>query len=228
MHAVDPLQRLRLLRHRLEQTSAERLPPEIEFHREITEIFTGLRDLHTNYFLPAPFEGKAAFLPFMVEDYEEGGQRRYLVSHVASGFSHATFKAGVEVIHWNGAPIDRVSASGQRFYGSNLEARHARGVATLTTRPLIRTLPPDEDWVVVGFRTEAGEVEELRFDWMASGPLPSAGGAAAARAAAAMGIDVEIEMMHPHRPALPRAGPPRHRCALLQHYRYFRRRLPGS
>jgi hypothetical protein len=43
MHAVDPLQRLRLLQRRLPQ-----LTSEIAFHHEMTEIFTSLRDLHTN------------------------------------------------------------------------------------------------------------------------------------------------------------------------------------
>lgn len=39
---------------------------------QMTEIFTSIRDLHTNYLLPAPFNGMTAFLPFMVEDYIEG------------------------------------------------------------------------------------------------------------------------------------------------------------
>ena len=28
--------------------------------------------------------------------------------------------------------------------------------------------PPDEQWVVVGYRTTAGRLEELRIDWMVS------------------------------------------------------------
>src|SRR5947209_3846207 len=42
MHAVDPVQRLRLLRQRL-ATYTER-----RFHDEMISIFTHLRDLHTN------------------------------------------------------------------------------------------------------------------------------------------------------------------------------------
>src|SRR5262245_50820490 len=40
MHAVDPIQRLKLLRHRLARLS------ERAFHDELIRIFTGLRDLH--------------------------------------------------------------------------------------------------------------------------------------------------------------------------------------
>jgi hypothetical protein len=49
MHAVEPLQRLRLLLRGLEETPPGRLPAELEFHREMTEIFMSVRDLHTNY-----------------------------------------------------------------------------------------------------------------------------------------------------------------------------------
>jgi hypothetical protein len=56
MHAVDPVQRLRLLERRLDGYSDRR------FHDEMISIFIGLRDLHTNYILPAPFAGRIAFL----------------------------------------------------------------------------------------------------------------------------------------------------------------------
>ena len=174
MHAVEPVQRLRLLLHRLEETDPKQLPPEVEFHREMTEIFMSVRDLHTNYFLPAPFAGQVAFLPFMIADFMEGATRRYLVVRVAAGFSDPTFVPGVEVLHWNGAPIERaVWVNAQRFAGSNLEARHARGVATLTTRPLLRTLPPDEEWVNLRFRSASGTVEgdDIRLDGRCSSAI---------------------------------------------------------
>lgn len=207
MHAVEPLQRLRLLLRRLEETPPDRLPAEVEFHREMTEIFMSVRDLHTNYFLPAPFAGQVAFLPFMIADFTEDGVRKYLIVRVASGFSHPTFVPEVEVLHWNGAPIARaIWANAQRFAGSNLEARHARGVATMTTRPLLRTLPPDEEWVIVRFRTLAGNVEELRFDWMVGTPpalvTGSAGEALDGQFATALAVDVELEFLHRMRAAL--------------------------
>jgi hypothetical protein len=198
----------RLLLHRLEETEPERLPTEVDFHREMTEIFMSVRDLHTSYLLPAPFAAKVAFLPFMIADFMEDGSWRYLVVRVAAGISHPTFVSGVEVLHWNGAPISRaVWANAQRFAGSNLEARHARGVATLTTRPLLRTLPPDEEWVSVRFRNTTGAVEEIRFDWMiGTPPLLATGGAGEAidkaRFAAAEAVDVELEFLHRTRAAL--------------------------
>src|SRR5688572_6725715 len=63
MYAVDPLRRLRLLRQRLPSLfRTDRL-----FHREMTQIFNSLNDLHTNYLLPEPFSSHTAWLPFAIE-----------------------------------------------------------------------------------------------------------------------------------------------------------------
>ena len=51
MYGIDPAQRLRLLRHRLGQMT------DAQFHAELLRIFTELRDLHTNYILPRPYQG---------------------------------------------------------------------------------------------------------------------------------------------------------------------------
>ena len=63
MHAIDPLQRLRLLRSRLPFLT------ERQFHDEMIDIFVRLRDLHTNYILPAPYNQHTAFLPFLLEEF---------------------------------------------------------------------------------------------------------------------------------------------------------------
>jgi hypothetical protein len=82
MHATDPVQRLRLLRLRLTSLS------ERQFHDEMIDIFTDLRDLHTNYILPSPYATKTAFLPFLLEEFADGANRRYLVSKMLAGFTH--------------------------------------------------------------------------------------------------------------------------------------------
>jgi hypothetical protein len=210
MHAMDPVQRLKLLLQELEQTPAEALPAEGTFHRDMTEIFTSIRDLHTNYLLPAPFNGMTAFLPFMLEDYIDGGQRKYVVSvsNIMTWFSHPTFVRGVEVVSWNGIPIERaVLNNAQRYAGSNREARHARGVATLTVRILRIALPPDEGWVIVGYQTAAGQLAEVRIDWMVNPPLPSGegGGDGAGddiEALTALGLDLEQHLIQQMRKAL--------------------------
>ncbi len=174
MHAVNPLQRLRLLRARLERQTASTMDPELRFHSEMSEIFHSVRDLHTNYLLPAPFAGKIAYLPFQIEEYFEGEERRYVVSRLVQGYSAGGFAPGVEVTFWNGIPIARaVDINADRFAGSNAAARRTRGVESLTIRPLRIHLPPDEQWITVGYVDGDGEERELREKWLVADNLPS-------------------------------------------------------
>lgn len=193
MHAIDPLQRLRLLRRRIDE-----LTNEAEFHKELIETFTSLRDLHTNYMLPGSYQRAVANLPFRVRYCVEGGQRKYIVTQVLSSLNHPTFRPGVELTYWNGMPIERaVELVGGYHAGSNPAARHARGVDGLTFRFLGMSLPPDEEWVVVGYTDAAGNPQEFRTDWIITG-LPQGGLQSEAPTPpanqAAIGLDLEGDM----------------------------------
>ena len=181
MHAVNPVQRLRLLRARLDNTSREALPPAEDFHAEMSEIFHSMRDLHTNYLLPEPYASRVAFLPFLVEEYFTDTVAQYMVTKVARGADLAGLEPGVLVTHWNGMPIDRaVEVNAARYAGSNAAARHTRGVESLTVRPLRVHRFPDEDWVVVRYLKD-GEARELQVPWLVAPNLPSMVSAAAER-----------------------------------------------
>ncbi|MBO3749238.1 hypothetical protein J5X84_24430 [Streptosporangiaceae bacterium NEAU-GS5] len=172
MHGVNPVQRLRLLQARLNRQDAGTADPEWLFHKEMLSIFSSVRDLHTLYLLPAPFADTGAALPFTIEEFFEHGEHLYLVSRTSdrSLFPADTpdsFKQGVVVTHWNGVPIDRaVDVNGDRFAGSNLAARHSRGLAALTSRPMQFFLPPDEEWVTITYLNADGKPDELRMPWL--------------------------------------------------------------
>jgi C-terminal processing protease CtpA/Prc len=210
LHAIDPIQRLRLLRLRHEALD------ERAFQSEMIEIFTGLRDLHTNYLLPSDYQAKAAYLPFRIEEFYEAGERKYLVSVVSPRSTDATLEVGNEVTHWNGVPIDlAVTRNAAREAGSNLEARRAQGLEALTLRWLGMSLPPDEDWVVLT-HTKGGVTMDSRFEWevidvrtndLARGlgmDVPVAG--AAPPPAAHIGLDVKTELLRRVRTSLFDAG----------------------
>jgi hypothetical protein len=194
MHAVNPVQRLRLLRARLERQTAQTMPPEWSFHAELSEIFHSVRDLHTNYLLPAPFNGKVAYLPFEVEEYADGGQR-YVVSRVVQGYTAPGFGPGAEVTYWSGIPIGRaVDLNAARFAGSNTAARHSRGLQSLTIRPLRIHLPPDEEWVTVSYVGLDGAKHELREQWLVADNLPPFVDADTMSAAATnLGLDLDAD-----------------------------------
>ena len=140
------------------------------FHDEMISIFIGLRDLHTNYILPEPFAGKIAFLPFRIEAFWEGDARRYLVTGVTPDLKAPPFGLGVEVTHWNGISIDRaVSLNGERNGGSNVEARHERGLSSMTQRPMGLLSAPDEEWVDISFVADSS-VHQVRFHWQVLEP----------------------------------------------------------
>jgi len=162
MHGIDPLRRLRLLRRRLPNVASE-----IAFHKEMTDIFTSLRDLHTNYVLPSHFARMGAFLPFRVETWFDAGQQpHYIVSMLAQGFAHPAFVPGVELRYYNGVPIDRaIEIAAEYHAGSNPSARRARGVAGLTMRAMNISPPPDEEWAVIGYINLNGVEEEIKLEW---------------------------------------------------------------
>jgi len=196
MHATDPVQSLKLLRYQVENDQVEL--DDLEFHRRMTSIFTSVRDLHTNYILPNPYRGMVAFVPFMIEEFSEGGQKRYLVTNVSEGFDFPPFESGIEITSWNGIDIARaVEIQGDRYAGSNMEARRARGVATLTVRQLALSLPPEEEFVIVGFLDSNGDPRELRTEWLVISAPVVAGeilppSPRDARVYASMGMDMEM------------------------------------
>jgi hypothetical protein len=191
LHATDPIQRLRLLRLR-HQALDER-----EFQSEMIDIFVGLRDLHTNYVLPSAYHPKYAFLPFRVEEYYEGNQRKYLVSAVSLHNADPNLTQGVEISHWNGVPIDvAVARNASREAGSNAEARRARGLEALTVRWLGASLPPDEDWVTLTY----SDGKESKIQWQTMEPnnldVPSSSeGQGSLESKAAIGLDVKTELL---------------------------------
>jgi peptidase S41-like protein len=171
MYAVDPVQRLRLLRHRLSHIKSDR-----EFHEEMIDIFTAFRDQHTIYYLPT-FGNMAAALPFSVEAFVENQKHKYIVTKLKKGFSPPKpgFLPGIEIVSWNGVPIERaVLLSAAQTPGANSEARHALGLARLTQRALAVMPLPDEKWVYVGYRTKprSNKRDEIRIDWELIPELP--------------------------------------------------------
>ncbi|WP_020385865.1 S41 family peptidase [Kribbella catacumbae] len=195
MHAVNPLQRLRVMRSRMERQTAETMEAEWIFHRRMSSVFHSVRDLHTNYLLPAPFAGKIAFLPFMIEKCFDQAGEHYLVTRTVVGYTAEQFGAGAEVTHWNGTPIARaVALNGAQFAGSNDVANLARGLESLTLRPLVVQSPPDEDWVTMSYLGLDGSARELREQWKVTTNLPPMTDLdALTPASASMGVDLDSD-----------------------------------
>ncbi len=159
-NAIDPVQRLKLLKHRLVKMN------ELNFQREIIGIFTQLRDLHTVYMPPMPYQSINFILPFIIEECYENNQRFYIVSHVNEDFEHEALKKGAIITHWNGVPIERaIELNGMRTYASNENTRRIYGLNSMTLRSGSKYLVPDEEWLYISYLTANQEHYEHRFQW---------------------------------------------------------------
>ena len=192
MHAVDPIQRLKLLRLRIASMT------ESAFHAEMISIYSHLRDLHTSYVLPLPYQLMVAALPFRIEEFFEEGARKYVVTQVSPIVKDRHFKPGVIPTHWNGVPIERaVELNAEREAGSNLAARLAQGLESMTVRWMGRSLPPDEEWVTLRYK-DGGSEREMRFEWHVLQPGSPASGvdviSALGAEAAEMGVNAKAEV----------------------------------
>ncbi|MEN8145946.1 MAG: S41 family peptidase, partial [Gemmatimonadota bacterium] len=77
------------------------------------------------------------------------------------------FGIEVEILHWNGVPIDRyVDSLARAMPGGNAAARRARAMNSLTLRSLTRGQIPDEDWVTLRYRTREGKTREYEQPWL--------------------------------------------------------------
>jgi len=169
-YGVDPVQRLRILRTQVDQLSS------YEFHIELADVVTRLRDAHTRYAGPASLATKVAALPFLVEMFGSSAAPTYVVTRVGAGLD-AAFKPGVVLEFWNGVPIDKaVRRHADEEVGGRPDSQRAWSVQSLTLRSLQYGPPPDEYWVVIGYRSTAadgaptGSPKEIKIPWRVVDP----------------------------------------------------------
>ena len=165
LYAANPIRGLQVIKQEL-HAGLYSNDSELDFHERIMAVFNSVRDLHTMYQLPAPFKDKVAFLPFFVEQYHDAEGPKFMVSKIL-GESSKPFKTGVHITHWNGIAIEKaILNNAKKHAGSNEEARFARGLDSLTFRPLAAILPPEEDWVSVRYLDENGHAQHRKFNWL--------------------------------------------------------------
>jgi len=173
-YATDPVQALTLLAGRSDALS------DSDFHLAVTGIVTGLRDAHTRYTGPTTVQGHIAALPFLVEQYGPYDAPHFIVTKVAEELSshHPDFRAGARLEWWNAVPFTRaVDLYADRETGGRPDSRRARALESMTFRPLDYGPPPDEQWVVLGYRTPRGKTHTIELPWtlLRPGKAPTAG-----------------------------------------------------
>lgn len=175
-YRVDPVRKLDKLAAFVTANPKE---TNLHFHSAMISIFSSVNDRHTVYLAPSPFNTTQLRLPFSIQvfygqqDNLPNGQRkrRYLIYDIVDSLAlpsgGASFKEGVEVLTWDGKPIeDAVREAGLSGRGSNSAARIALGVNYLTARALSSSLLPQRQSVTVGFRDLNGKKTTKTFPWL--------------------------------------------------------------
>ncbi len=140
-------------------------------------IFTVIEDAHTVYIAPQPLRSSLALIPFSVREfYDEGGNRKFIVTDVAIGakFSNPLFKKGVEIVKWNGLPIqEAVRRLGTDSFGNNPDSKLMFGIRKLTARDLaIEELPRTRN-VTFDFLADDGIPKSVSVPWIYSRLSPA-------------------------------------------------------
>lgn len=178
MYAVNPLHRIDLMIRDIgyaARSAPESITDDQTFHKNLLDIFSSLRDLHTKYILPRPFRNRFAFLPFLIEEYyptPEDTEPKYIITTYFEDIlaDKSAYKTGVEVLYWNNIPIKKAIALNSKDQsGSNNAAQIARGLDTLTIRSLGTTSPPDGHKVHLNcYDPSTKKNLEMDFEWLVS------------------------------------------------------------
>ena len=149
------------------------LASDVEFYRRVQLLINRLRDRHTSITLPPPWRDMVAFLPFTVEPCWEGGRRLLIVTKVLTDVGDPGFRPGVALTYWNGTPIATfVERLSWETSGAHPYARIALCLRALTARPMAFSVPPDEDWVQLTYRSLAGQFRSVLLPWKVYIPPP--------------------------------------------------------
>ncbi len=162
LYGFDPVRALEHLRRQVPFLD------DLQFHRELTMLINRLRDAHTQYAGPHSLVDAVATLPFLVEMWGPPEAPRYVVSKVSDKrlVKDPKFVEGVTLTWWNAVPFDReIDVQSDRETGGRPDSRRARVLDSLTFRALGYGPPPDEHWVVIGYRDLTGRDREVRLPW---------------------------------------------------------------
>lgn len=189
LYGFDPIRALERLRQQVPALT------DLQFHREVHGLVNRLRDAHTQYRGPEVPDASVVALPFLVEDCGPAERPEYLVTKIATPeVDDARFVPGVRLEYWNGIPFDRaVDLHAERETGGRPDARRARALESLTVRALSGGPPPDELWVIVGYRDLGGRPREVRLPWRCYAPGRVSAAAEQRRSRARRAIDDAAE-----------------------------------
>lgn len=166
---ADPLPKLNALESKLSTIS------DTNFHKSLTDIFIGLKDLHTMYHLPKPFSCYESFLPLRFKYVNIGpGKKAFAVTDVHTkkevlDLLPETFSVapGDLVISYNGVPLyQAVQKKMSETYGANSEAQFRLAQDDLRYYGHGVDQLPTGDFVDLEFENAQGQRYKHKLPWI--------------------------------------------------------------
>lgn len=145
------------------------------FHKQLSDIFFRLRDLHTLYYLPKPFACYQSFLPFGFKEVTTANGKKAIVVATMRDDQQVLkympqpfrLKRGDIVTSYNGMPIEQaIQSQMDRSLGANPSAARRKSIENLRFFEHDLDLLPETDSVKFEFQTSKGEKYKLEIPWL--------------------------------------------------------------
>jgi hypothetical protein len=173
----------------------------------IEHIFSATRDLHTNYFMPAPYACYSTFLPFNLTELHGDRETRLVVSGTYPGWASydpevAAMQTGDQLVSYNGASAeDALEALVVEGAGANYDGGRRRAMEAMTFRFQQMQPVPNEDAAALVLRRQDGTTYTVSLPWItynSCADTGSSGGSAARAPRGALAENLYQRKFHEH------------------------------
>jgi C-terminal processing protease CtpA/Prc len=165
---------------------------DADLHLAIEYIFSATRDLHTNYYLPAPYSCFEVFLPLYFSELRGEARTRLVVAETEPFWATfdpqvANIQSGDELVSYNGALTeDALQALVVEGAGANYDGGRRRAMQALSNRIQIMQPLPGENVVHLVLRRADRTTYAVDLPWISYNSCADTGaqgsGSAQARA----------------------------------------------
>lgn len=181
--AIDPVERLLVIKQ-----TAKSMTPE-QLNDAISRVFQDQRDLHFNFYRPAPISNWALWLPASFAFVTVGNTPRVVVATVSNSIKAevpalAQVHMGDRLLSYDGMDVeDALKAAGELGGGANDDAWRSRAIERLSVRSISQQAIPTEDTIALSFERHNGEQYTVELPWLAYKLAATSGGASMADSA---------------------------------------------
>ncbi len=145
------------------------------FHKQLSDIFFRLRDLHTLYYLPAPFACYQSFLPFGFKEVTAANGKKVIavstmrddeqvLKYMPQPFN---LKVGDILTSYDGMSVEKaIQLKMPRSLGANPSAARRKSIENLRFYEHDLDFLPNKDSVQLELQNSAGEKYKLEIPWV--------------------------------------------------------------